>query len=147
LNTKFIGKIGISGNYAYTYSDVYDQKRDKDAPQNEIFEHRKLSGASVHDLNASLLFKDTKNKINLQLAYQFLGSTLVQLYTYNGDDFIQKPQSVLAFSGDIGLSKHFTLFTKWNNILNTHTVVQIHGINTANEFTKATYLVGLRYNY
>jgi TonB-dependent receptor len=145
--TKFIGKIGISGNYAYTYSDVYDQKRDKDAPQNEIFEHRKLSGASVHDLNASLLFKDTKNKINLQLAYQFLGSTLVQLYTYNGDDFIQKPQSVLAFSGDIGLSKHFTLFTKWNNILNTHTVVQIHGINTANEFTKATYLVGLRYNY
>ncbi len=149
--TKYIGKIGISGNYAYTYSDVLDRKIDRNNPAlaeaDRPFEHRKLSGASIHDLNVSLLYRDIKNKINLQLAYQFLGSTLVQIYDYTGDDYIQKPQSVLAFSGDAALNSHIVLFGKFNNLLNTHKIIQLHDINTANEFTKATYLLGLRYNY
>ncbi len=146
--TKYFGNFGISGNYAYNYSDVDDtSKINRLAPTQHITEHRMLTGASVHDLNVSLLYRNEKAKFNAQLAYQYLGKTLVGIYPDNGDNYIQQPLSFLAFSADKGIGKHFTVFTKLNNLINTHTTVVLHNFENGNEITKASYLLGLRYNY
>jgi len=150
--TRYFGNIGFSGNYAYNYSDVAGQKVDRlnpavDGHPNLVIEHRMLTGASVHDLNASLLYRNRKAGFNAQLAYQFLGKTLVGIYPDNGDNYIQQPLSTLAFSADKAIGKHFTVFTKLNNLLNTHTTVVLHNFQNGNEVTRATYLLGLRYNY
>jgi TonB-dependent receptor len=145
--TKFIGDFGLSGNYAYNYSDVSRLKIDRLNPQARVLENGMLTGASVHDLNVSFLYRNKAAKINAQVAFQYLGKTLVGIYPDNGDNYIQQPMSVLAFSADKGISKHFTIFTKMNNLLNTHTTVVLHNFQNGNEITKATYLVGMRYNY
>ena len=145
--TRFFGDIGLSGNYAYNYSDVNASKIDRNNPQFHILEHRMLTGASVHDLNASLLYRNKPAGLNIQIAYQYLGKTLVGVYPDNGDNYIQQPLSTLAFSADKAAGKHFTVFTKLNNLLNTHTTVVLHNFQNGNEVTKATYLLGLRYNY
>jgi TonB-dependent receptor len=145
--TRFFGNIGISGNYAYNYSDVNALKVDRNNPSVNVYEHRMLVGASVHDLNVSLLYRNKKAGINAQLAYQYLGKTLVGIYPDNGDNYIQQPMSTLAFSADKTIGKHFAVFTKLNNLLNTHTTVVLHNFQNGNEVTKATYLFGIRYNY
>jgi hypothetical protein len=106
-----------------------------------------LTGAAVHDLNVSLLYRDKKIGLNAQLAYQYLGKILVDRYPDNGDNYIQQPMSVLAFSADKSIGKHFTIFTKLNNLLNTHTTVVLYNFQNGNEITKATYLLGMRYSY
>ncbi|MFI5162875.1 MAG: TonB-dependent receptor domain-containing protein [Sphingobacteriales bacterium] len=146
--TKYIGNFGISGNYAFNYSDVLDTgKINRLAPTTYTTEHRMLNGASVHDLNVSLLYRNKKVGLNAQIAYQYLGKTLVGRYPDNGDNYIQQPLSFLAFSADKSIGKHFTIFTKLNNLLNTHTTVVLHNFQNGNEVTRATYLLGLRYNY
>jgi len=137
----------LSGNYAYNYSDVAGIKVDRNNPVARVIEHRMLTGASVHDLNVSFLYRNKKAGLNAQVAYQYLGKTLVGIYPDNGDNYIQQPLSILAFSADKSLGKHFAIFTKLNNLLNTHTTVVLHNFQNGNEATKATYLVGLRYNY
>jgi hypothetical protein len=39
--------------------------------------------------------------LNAQIAYQYLGKTLIGFYPDSGDNYIQQPLSVLAFSADI----------------------------------------------
>ncbi|HEY2581729.1 MAG TPA: TonB-dependent receptor [Mucilaginibacter sp.] len=152
--TKYIGDFGLSGNYAYNYSDVLDTLKinrlmpaKPNGQTNYASEHRMLNGASVHDLNVSFLYRNKKAGLNAQIAFQYLGKTLVGRYPDNGDNYIQQPLSVLAFSADKAIGKHFTIFTKLNNLLNTHTTVVLHNFVNGNEVTKATYLVGVRYNY
>ena len=145
--THFFGNIGLSGNYAYNYSDVNALKIDRNNPSVNVYEHRMLSGASVHDLNVSLLYRNKKAGVNAQVAYQYLGKTLVGIYPDNGDNYIQEPMSFLAFSADKTIGKHFTVFTKMNNLLNTHAKIVLYNFQNGNEVTKATYQVGMRYNY
>jgi hypothetical protein len=85
--------------------------------------------------------------LNARIAYQHLGKTLVGVYLDNGDNYIQQPLSVLAFSADKSISKHFILFIKLNNLLNTDTTVVLHNFQNYKEVTKGTYLLGVRYNY
>lgn len=144
---KFIGNIGVSGNYAYNYSDVNSVKIDRNNPAARVYEHRMLTGASVHDLNFSLLYRNKRSKINGQIAYQFLGKTLTGIYPNNGDDYIQKAMSFLAASGDAPINKHFIVFIKLNNLLNTKTVVVLHDFNNGYNATGASYLAGIRYKY
>ena len=145
--TKYLGNFGLSGNYAYNYTDVAGIKVDRNDPTARVTEHRMLTGASVHDLNLSLLYRNVKAKFNAQVAYQYMGKTLVGIYPDNGANYIQQPLSSLAFSADKAVSSHFTLFTKLNNLTNTHTTVVLHNFQNGNEITRATYLLGLRYNY
>lgn len=145
--TRYLGDFGLSCNYAYNYSDVASLKVDRNNPAERVIEHRMLTGASIHDLNLSFLYRNREAKFNAQIAYQYLGKTLVGIYPDNGDNYIQQPLSSLAFSADKAISKHFTLFTKLNNLLNTHTTVVLHNFQNGNEVTKAVYLIGMRYNY
>jgi TonB-dependent receptor len=150
--TKYFGVIGISANYAYIYSHVQSLKvvPDSVGPGNTTItklQSRPLQGQTDNSLNASLLYKDNRHQLFLQLAYQFLGKTLSQVYQNYGYDYYQQPQSFLAFSGEKGLNKHFTIFGKFNNLLNTPTTIKINGLTVGQNIYKANYNIGLRYTH
>jgi hypothetical protein len=109
-------------------------------------ESRPLQGQTNNSLNASLLYRDNKHKLFIQLAYQYLGKTLSQVYTNYGYDYYQQPQSFLALSGEKGLGKHFTIFGKFNNLLNTPTTIKINNLTVGQDIYKANYNIGLRYS-
>ena len=149
---KYFGAFGISANYAYIYSNVKSLKvvPDSVGPGNTTItklQSRPLQGQTNNSLNASLLYRDNKHKLFLQLAYQYLGKTLSQVYANYGYDYYQQPQSFLALSGEKGLSKHFTLFGKFNNLLNTPTTIKINGLTVGQDIYKANYNIGIRYSH
>jgi len=149
--TKYFGRIGISANYAYIYSnvkslkDVPDTVSAQNTPVTKL-ESRPLQGQTNNSLNASLLYRDNKHTLFIQLAYQYLGKTLSQVYANYGYDYYQQPQSFLALSGEKGLSKHFTIFGKFNNLLNTPTTTKINNLTVGQNIYKANYNIGLRYS-
>jgi hypothetical protein len=70
------------------------------------------------------------------------------LYRVNPDlgyDYYQQAQSFLSLSVDKGINKHFTLFGKFNNLLNTATVIKTYNLTTGNDMTKASGIIGIRY--
>ncbi len=149
--TKYFGVIGLSANYAYVYSNVKSLKvvPDSAGPGNTTItklQSRPLQGQTNNSLNASLLYRDTKHGVFVQLAYQYLGKTLSQVYANYGYDYYQQPQSFLALSGEKTFSKHFTLFGKFNNLLNTPTTIKINNLTVGQNIYKANYNIGLRYS-
>jgi hypothetical protein len=72
------------------------------------------------------------------------------LYRTNPDlgyDYYQQPQSFLALSADKGLNKHFTLFGKFNNLLNTATVIKTYNLTTGYDLGKPSGIIGIRYSH
>lgn len=150
--TKYFGRIGISANYAYIYSNVKSLKvvPDTVSAQNTTvtrLQSRSLQGQTNNSLNASLLYRDNKHMVFLQLAYQYLGKTLSQVYANYGYDYYQQPQSFLALSAEKGFNKHFTLFGKFNNLLNTATTIKINNLTVGQDVYKANYNIGVRYSH
>jgi outer membrane receptor protein involved in Fe transport len=148
--TKYFGRLGLSVNYAYTYSNVKVSKPVADtvsATNQTVFklESRTLQGQKPNVLNASLLYRDKDHGIFVQLAYQYLSTTLSQLYADYGFDYYTKPQSFLALSCEKSLGKHFVIFGKFNNLLNTPTTIEINGLTIGQNIYKANYNVGLRF--
>lgn len=148
--TKYWGRIGLSANYAYIYSHVNQSKplADTVGPGRTTItrlQGRPLQGQTNNSLNASLLYRDSKHGIFVQLAYQYLGKTLSQVYKDYGYDYYTLPQSFLALSGEKALNKHFTVFGKFNNLLNTSTTIRIYNITVGQDTYKANYNFGLRY--
>ncbi|PSL47940.1 TonB-dependent receptor [Chitinophaga niastensis] len=148
--TKFWGNIGITGNYTYIYSDVFAPKIDPLAPtvdKRTVYQHRPLQGQANNVLNLSLEYKNTRKQIFAQLAYQYVGKTLSDLYFNTDYDYYQQPQSFLSLSADKTFNKHFTLFGKFNNLLNTPTIVRINGITVGKDIYKANFNIGVRYSH
>jgi outer membrane receptor protein involved in Fe transport len=148
--TKYFGHFGLAANYAYIYSNVQSSKivPDSAGPGNTTvfkLQSRPLQGQTKHSLNASLLYRDKKHGLFVQLAYQYLSSTLSQIYANYGYDYYTQPQSFLSLSAEKALGKHFTVFGKFNNLLNTPTTIKINNITVGQDIYKANYNVGLRY--
>ena len=146
--TKYFGNIGITGNYAHTHSDVDGSKKDpaSSLPVN-VYAHRPLQGQANDELNLSLEYKNDNKKLFIQLAYQYIGKTLYRVNPDLGYDYYQQPQSFLSLSADKVVGKHFTVFGKFNNLLNTTTTIKIGNLVSGTDNSKASGLVGLRYNY
>jgi outer membrane receptor protein involved in Fe transport len=144
--TRYFGNFGVTGNYAITHSDVYGSKKDPETGV-EVFQHRPLQGQANDALNLSLEYKNDTHKFFIQLAYQFIGKTLFRVNPDLGYDYYQQPQSFLSLSADKTFGKHFTVFGKFNNLLNTATVIKIDTLVAGHDETKPSGLIGVRYAY
>ena len=166
--TKYWGHIGVSGNYTYTHSSITSSKLyyDKNYVTHTTDQTRPLQGQSPHVGNASLLYKNPKIGLDLQLAYVYTGRKIVFLSPYKDLDYWQRSVSMLDFSAEKRIMKKFTLYCKIKNILNTPIIVEImqpniyttgkfaltdqersDRITTRKDYYGQTYLAGLRYKF
>jgi hypothetical protein len=144
--TKYWGDIGVTGNYTYTHSRVNSAKLSYQGAT--VYETRPLQGQTDHIANVSLLYKNVKKGIFAQLSYQYQGKTLALTSVYYQSDYYQKPMNILAFSAEKDLHKHFTIFGKFNNLLNTPSKQYVQNrILASQDIYKATYSIGIRYSH
>ena len=172
--THYWNKFGVSANYTYTHSNIPTvYKYYYTGPQGATFilitKNRPLQGQAAHIGNASLLYKDPKTGIDLQLAAIYTGRHIVYLSQYGTPnasmDYWQRGTTVLDFSGEKTIGKHFSVYAKLNNLLNTADIIEMYFPPTQNiktEFPDAahrsdrtlvekkqfgqTYLAGIRYH-
>lgn len=119
---KYIRKFGIRLNYTYTHSAITTPKLQTFNSQTLTVlpqQTRPLQGQSAHVANAALLYKDTKTGLDLQLAWQYTGSRIALVSPYYEFDEWQKPLNLFDFSGEKRFAKHFAVFVKVQNLLNT----------------------------
>jgi len=148
--TKYFGYFGVTGNYTYLYSKIYSNKSYYNLSTGysnpDTLQKRSLQGQTDHTLNISLLYRREKKGLFIQLAYQYVGKSIALVYPIYGYDYYQQPQSNLSLSAEKGLrNRHLTLFTKWNNLLNSPSVNQINNLLTVRDITKFNFSFGLRY--
>ncbi len=173
--THYWNKFGVSANYTYTHSNIpttykyYYRDSSNQSTSKNITKDRPLQGQAAHIGNLSLLFKDQKSGIDLQLATIYTGKHIVYLSQYGTPDesmdYWQRGTVVLDFSGEKTLGKKFSVYVKLNNLLNTADIIEMYFPPTQNirtEFPDAahrndrtlvekkqfgqTYLAGIRYH-
>ncbi len=172
--THYWHKLGVSANYTYTHSNIpttykYYYTGPNGATSTLITKDRPLQGQAAHIGNVSLLFKDPKTGIDLQLATIYTGKHIVYLSQYGTPDasmdYWQRGTAVLDFSGEKTIGRHFAVYVKLNNLLNTADIIEMYFPPTQNirtQFPDAahrsdrtlvekkqfgqTYLAGIRYH-
>jgi TonB-dependent receptor len=173
--THYWNKLGVSLNYTYTHSNIptlykyYYRDSSGSETSKVILRNRPLQGQAAHIGNASLLYKDPKSGIDLQLAAIYTGKHIYYLSQYgtpaNSMDYWQRGTTILDFSGEKTIGKHFSVYVKLNNLLNTADIIEMYFPPTANiktQFPDAaqrndrilvekkkfgqTYLAGIRYH-
>jgi TonB-dependent receptor len=123
--TKYIGMFGISANYTYTHSQVTTDKnyyyRDPSTGQIStklVSQTRPLQGQADNIGNLSLLYKNPKIGLDVQLAYVYTGERIAQVSPYANLDYWQQPYSQLDFSIEQRIIKRFSFYAKVNNLTN-----------------------------
>ncbi|MDB5031358.1 TonB-dependent receptor [Mucilaginibacter sp.] len=132
---KFFGNIGASVNYTYTQSLVTTPKEIDVINQTSITYHnqtRPLQGQADHIGNVSLLYKDTKNGLDAQLALAYTGQRIAAVSKYYNLDTWEKASLNLDFSAQKTFGGRYILFVKANNLLNTPYELFIKQNNTYN---------------
>ncbi|MBC8082518.1 MAG: TonB-dependent receptor, partial [Hymenobacter sp.] len=174
VGVKFWGAVGISTNYTFTVSEINSSKvrnvvLNGQLTRENVTQQRPLQGQSKHVANASWLYKNVRNGLDMQLAYVYTGSRIVQVDQFVGLDYWQRAQSQLDFSAEKRLTKAaarygLTAYVKVQNLLDTPYQVDIrtpnpyHGttnqypyqtradrLAVVNQTYKAYYLAGLRF--
>ncbi|HEV2479636.1 MAG TPA: outer membrane beta-barrel protein [Puia sp.] len=143
--TEYWGRFGVSGNYTYTHSSISSDQ--KTFQGHTVRLDRPMQGQTEHIGNLSLLYKDTKHGAFVQVSYEYQGRTLAATGEYAGADYYQRPMNTLAVSGEKDIHKHFTVFAKLNNLLNTPVKQYVQNILVLQNTYRATYLLGVRYEY
>jgi TonB-dependent receptor len=117
---KFFGDIGFEVNYTYTQSQITTPKSiDVNGFVTSRMQTRPLQGQSANVGNVSLLYKDQKDGLDAQLALGYTGERIAAVSRYFDLDTWEKASTNLDFSAQKTLGKHFIVFVKANNILNT----------------------------
>jgi len=123
---KYFGNIGISGNYTYTYSVINSSKKfnyidptDNSFHNIDVNQPRPLQGQAAHIGNISLLFKSGKSKVDAQLAAVYTGARINTLSMYKDLDNWERPTFNLDFSAQKEFGRHYIIYVKINNLLNT----------------------------
>lgn len=143
--TQYFGRFGLTGNYTYTHSSISSVKQKIGG--GTVVDVRPLQGQTNHIVNVSVLYKDVRHGAFAQLSYEYQGKTLAQTSLYYQSDYYQRPMNTLAFSIEKDIHKHWTIFGKFNNLLNTPSVEFVQGtLEVARDTYKASYSVGIRYD-
>jgi outer membrane receptor protein involved in Fe transport len=122
--TKYFGKFGVSANYTYTHSRVTTSKLlytfvpgTGNITENTT-QSRPLQGQADNVGNISLLYKDQKLGLDIQLAFAYTGDRIAQVSPYANLDIWQKPFSQLDLSLEKRIAKRFSFYAKVNNLTN-----------------------------
>ncbi|OIQ69488.1 hypothetical protein GALL_489110 [mine drainage metagenome] len=132
---KFFGDVGVAANYTYTNSRITSLKRIDVINQlnpTYVNQTRPLQGQATNLGNLSLLYKNTRNGLDAQLALAYQGESIQAVSEYYGLDTWQKASLNLDLSAQKAVSKRFVIFIKVNNILNTPYELYVKQNNTAN---------------
>lgn len=134
--TKYWGHFGITSNYTYTDSKITTPKayyyRDANNQLTTSLEMqtRPLQGQSKHIANLSVLYKNPKIGLDLQLAMVYTGRKIVMVSPYKDMDYWQRGVTQLDFSFEKRFLKVFYFYLKATNLLNTPVIVEILQPNT-----------------
>ena len=130
---KYFGNIGASINYTYTNSTITTLKDTYiDNVATKVNQTRPLQGQAENIGNASLLYKDQKNGIDAQLSLSYIGERIQAVSRYYGLDTWERPSTFLDFSAQKKVGRHFIVYVKANNLLNTPYVLVLKQNNTYN---------------
>ncbi|HKI47022.1 MAG TPA: hypothetical protein VKA08_16960, partial [Balneolales bacterium] len=111
------------------------------------YESRPLQGQSNNVANLSLMYNDHPLALFGQLDVQYIGKTLSKVTEFYHADYYQKPQLSLAASLEKSLGRHLTIFGKFDNLLNTPSVLHTnHGLIVGRNTYGSSYSVGIRYS-
>jgi len=135
-----------------------------DSAYAHVSQHRPLQGQSANIGNISLLYKNSRNKIEAQLAFVYTGERINKVSYLKDLDVWEKPTLNLDFSAQKQFGKHFIVYMKLKNLLNTGYGLFIKQPNTAydapaklpyqdsrnyytieSDYHYSTILLGLRY--
>lgn len=123
--TKYWRWFGVRANYTYTNSSITTLKQQnfsvpgKDTSR-MVDQTRPLQGQSKHIANLSLLFKDDNRLgLNAQLAFSFTSKRINTVSQFYDNDIWQKDFEQLDLSVEKRIVKHWYVYAKVNNILNT----------------------------
>ncbi|MGC4101421.1 TonB-dependent receptor [Ferruginibacter sp.] len=128
--TKYFGKFGINANYTYTHSAIttdknyfyYDTTLVPARGNTKVLSQtRPMQGQANHVANVSLLVKDPKIGLDVQLAFVYTGERIALVSSYYQLDTWQAPYSQLDFSFEKRIVKHLSLYGKVNNLTNSKT--------------------------
>lgn len=126
---KYIRNFGIRANYTYTNSTIEAPKlRTFNRVRSYPLQKRPLQGQSENVANAALLYKNQKIGLDIQLNWQLTGKRIAVVSRYYGYDYWQKDMNTFDFSAEKKIGKHFSVFTKIQNLLNTPYELYIKGI-------------------
>ncbi len=118
--TKYWRWFGLKANYTFTDSKITTTKVTSPSDNTLVNETRPLQGQAKHIANLSLLFKDdNKIGLNAQLAFNYTSRRINTVSAYNNEDIWQKGFTQMDFSVEKRIVKHWYVFAKVNNILNT----------------------------
>lgn len=144
--TKFFGMFGISANYTYTKSQITTTKqyfyRDPTAgiTSKLVEQTRPLQGQADNIGNLSLLYKNPKAGLDVQIAFVYTGKRIAQVSPYYNLDYWMLGYGALDFSFEKRIAKHFALYGKVNNLTNTPAKTVIMQTPAAdNKFPDQTY--------
>jgi hypothetical protein len=123
--TKYIGMFGISANYTYTKSRITTTKqyfyRDPTLgiTSKIVQQTRPMQGQADHIGNLSLLYKNPKIGLDIQLAFVYTGKRISQVSPYYQLDYYQLGQGIIDLSFEKRIGRHFSVYGKLNNLSNT----------------------------
>lgn len=165
---KNFQNFGFKANYTYTNSSITTKKmiRIRNAQGNleprSVAQTRPMYGQSAHVGNLSVFYKDGKKGIDAQLAASYTGERINTVSQFLNNDLWQEAFIQMDASIEKNIGKHWTIFAKANNLLNTPMRVFIKNSNPVNssipeqsalnnktlirqDYYQRSYLVGLRF--
>ena len=133
---KYIRHFGIKANYTFTYSKITTSKREYKEGSAEyksgVTQSRPLVNQAPHTANISLLYKDTENGWNAQLASSFTGAKLALVSPFKDADQWDKAMFGLDLSAEKQFKNGFSIFFKANNLLDAKRERYLKTVNESN---------------
>ena len=118
---KHIRHFGVKANYTYTHSEITTSKREYQEGSAEyktgVTQTRPLVNQAPHTANLSLLYKDTENGWNGQLAASYTGTKLALVSPFKDADQWDKAMFGLDLSAEKQFKNGLSIFLKANNLL------------------------------
>jgi TonB-dependent receptor len=149
--TKYLGNLGLSGNFTYINSSITTPKlvyktTNGVTDYSYVNETRPMQGQSQLVANASVLYRNASRGFNMKLSLLFQGKRINQVSFYSKLDFYQSNYPTLAFSIEKKLGKKFLLAGKFNNLLNTpYKLTTRTGYFIQQTISGQEYLIGVTY--